>query len=94
MISSDRASMSCIVDVGLGNIASIERMLQKVGSRLTLAKKPDDLLGIEKVILPGVGHFDEGMKQLQKTGFAQTLVQLISDKPVYQDLEQLFKDLA
>lgn len=71
-----------IIDVGLGNIGSIERMLQKVGSRSILVKKPDDLLGSEKVILPGVGHFDEGMKQLQKTGFAQALVKLISIKNV------------
>jgi imidazole glycerol-phosphate synthase subunit HisH len=79
---SDPLRKIAIIDVGLGNIASIERMLQKVGSRSILVKKPDDLRGIEKVILPGVGHFDEGMKQLQKTGFAQALVELISDKNV------------
>ena len=62
MISSDLTSMICIVDVGLSNIASIQRMLQKVGSQSIIARKPDDLVGIEKVILPGVGHFDEGMK--------------------------------
>lgn len=82
MTSSDFLDMICIVDVGLGNIASIERMLQKVGSKSILAKKPDDLLGIKKVILPGVGHFDEGMKQLQKTGFAKALVELIKEENV------------
>lgn len=82
MTSSDLSSMICIVDVGLGNIASIERMLQKVGSKSILAKNPDDLVGIEKIILPGVGHFDEGMKQLQKTGFAQALVELIRERNV------------
>ena len=71
-----------IIDVGLGNIASIQRMLQKVGSQSILAKEPNDLVGIEKVILPGVGHFDEGMKQLQNTRMAQTLLKLVREKNV------------
>ena len=83
MNSSDLARAICIIDVGLGNIASIERMLQKVGSRSILAKNPDDLRGVEKVILPGVGHFSEGMKQLQRTGFAEVLVELIRERNVF-----------
>jgi glutamine amidotransferase len=82
MISSDRSRMICIVDVGLGNIASIQRMLQKVGSQSIMAKKPDDLAGVGKVILPGVGHFDEAMKQLQKTGFAKALVELVRERNI------------
>jgi glutamine amidotransferase len=57
-------------------------MLHKVGSRSILANKPDDLLGIDKVILPGVGHFEEGMKLLQKSGFKQALLEQISERNI------------
>jgi glutamine amidotransferase len=69
-----------IVDVGLSNIASVQRMLEKVGSKTVLASKPDDLLGAKKIVLPGVGHFDEGVRRLQKLGLADTLVSLVMEE--------------
>jgi len=71
-----------VIDVGLGNIASIQRMLHKAGSQSFAATTPDDLLGIEKVILPGVGHFNEGMKLLHKSGFASALKRLIRSENI------------
>ena len=72
-----------VIDVGIGNIASIQRMVEKAGHISTLAKKPDELRGIQKIILPGVGHFDEGIKQLQKLGFTQFLVEHIRERNVH-----------
>jgi len=71
-----------IIDVGLGNIASIQRMLQKAGAQSILARKPDDLIRTEKVILPGVGHFNEGMKLLHMSGFAPVLERLIRSENI------------
>jgi imidazole glycerol-phosphate synthase subunit HisH len=65
-----------IVDAGLGNIASIQRMIEKVGGKAFSIIDPTQLHKGGKVILPGVGHFDEGMSRLTETGFADILVDL------------------
>ena len=62
-----------IVDVGLGNIASIKRMIDKIGGKAVLVTKPTQLDQQSKIILPGVGHFDTGMIRLRETGFASVL---------------------
>jgi glutamine amidotransferase len=71
-----------IIDAGLGNIASIQRMIEKAGGAAVLVKKPDQLSEVIKVILPGVGHFDEGMRKLQATGFTDSLVDLVGQRRV------------
>ena len=65
-----------IIDVGLGNIASIQRMIEKAGGKAVPVIDPDQLHKGDKVILPGVGHYDEGMSRLTETGFADILVNL------------------
>jgi len=72
MINSDIQ----IIDAGLGNIASIQRMIEKVGRTAVSVMNPNQLDRGGKVILPGVGHFDEGMSRLTATGFADVLVDL------------------
>jgi glutamine amidotransferase len=62
-----------VVDVGLGNIASIRRMLDKVGAKSTVLTDPDELCSVERIILPGVGHFAEGMRRLSSAGFADAI---------------------
>jgi len=63
-----------IIDVGLGNIASIQRIIDKAGGQAIPILDPSRLHRGDKIILPGVGHFNEGMSRLTKTGFANFLV--------------------
>jgi glutamine amidotransferase len=64
-----------IIDTGIGNISSIHRMIEKVGGRAISVRKPTHLDSVGKVILPGVGHFDEGMTRLMEKGFVDVLVE-------------------
>jgi len=57
-----------IVDLGLGNIRSVQRMIEKVGGTARFVTFPEEIAISKKLILPGVGHFDEGMKSLRTTG--------------------------
>lgn len=68
-----------IFNIGLGNIASIQRMVERVGGKSVLIAKPQELDAVKKVIIPGVGHFDEGMKRLKSTGLADALTDRASD---------------
>ena len=66
-----------IVDYGMGNVGSIRNMLRKVGARPVVASSPEALDGAEKIVLPGVGSFDQGMEKLKASGFSDALEHLV-----------------
>ena len=57
--------MITVVDYGCGNIAAIVNMLGRLGQTAKIARTPKELEDASSIILPGVGAFDEGMKQLR-----------------------------
>jgi glutamine amidotransferase len=65
--------MIAIVDYGMGNIGSIANMLRKVGASATLTGDPEVLGQASKIILPGVGAFDNGMANLEASGLVPLL---------------------
>lgn len=74
--------MITIVDYGVGNLGSILNMLKKVGAKAEASSDPDVLRRAEKLILPGVGAFDAGMRKLNEAGLAPLLNELVLDKKV------------
>jgi glutamine amidotransferase len=66
-----------IIDYGMGNIGSLENMVEKVGGKARVATRKEDLLSASKLILPGVGSFDNGMKRLNELGFSDILRQKV-----------------
>lgn len=65
--------MIVVVDYGAGNIRSVMNMLRTVGAKARIAENGDALEGATRLILPGVGHFDHGMAQLEARGFRAAL---------------------
>ena len=61
--------MLAIVDVGLGNVASVRNMLDRLGHAAELRATPDGLSEDDRYILPGVGAYDEGVRRLRETGW-------------------------
>lgn len=62
-----------VIDCGIGNIGSILNMLKHVGCSGQRTTDPGSLRDAEKIILPGVGAFDAGMRRLEEAGFAGVL---------------------
>lgn len=62
-----------IIDYGAGNVASIVNMLKRLGHVAVLTSDPVVLEQAEKIILPGVGHFDYGMEKLEASGIIPLL---------------------
>lgn len=56
--------MIVIIDYGMGNVGSILNMLKKVGCQAIISADPDAIRNADKLILPGVGAFDQGMTNL------------------------------
>ena len=67
--------MITIVDYGTSNLGSMQNMLKKVGASSRIAALPQDLEEATKIIVPGVGSFDAGMKKLQQSGMIPLLNQ-------------------
>lgn len=65
--------MITIIDYGAGNLGSIQNMIRKIGFKSKISSNKEDILNAEKLILPGVGSFDFGMNQLNKSGLIDIL---------------------
>lgn len=68
--------MIVIIDYEMGNVGSIDNMLKKIGAKALISGRHEDISRADKLILPGVGSFDEGMKKLQ----AMDLISLLNEK--------------
>lgn len=62
-----------VVDYGMGNIGSIVNMFTKIGARPIVARTPDEIESSTRLVLPGVGSFDSGMRQLEEKGMLEPL---------------------
>lgn len=73
-----------ILDYGLGNLTSIKNMLKKCGVDAIISGKAEDVENASRLIMPGVGHFDHGMRHLHQSGLLGVLNQkvLVSKTPV------------
>jgi len=58
--------MIVIVDYGMGNLGSMANMLKKIGQPAIATSDLAIIANSSKLILPGVGAFDGGMKNLEE----------------------------
>lgn len=58
-----------IIDIGIGNLASVSNALIKLEMEPSLCSTPDQLNGVDALILPGVGAFPTAMDLLRSRGF-------------------------
>jgi glutamine amidotransferase len=65
--------MITIVDYGMGNLGSIGNMLKKIGVESQTSSDPEVVARAGKLILPGVGAFDAGMENLERSGLQPVL---------------------
>lgn len=76
--------MIVIIDYGMGNLGSIKNMLTKIGSESIISSDLNLISSASKLILPGVGSFDTGMRNLENLGIINVLKQrvLINKTPI------------
>jgi glutamine amidotransferase len=66
-----------IVDYGMGNLHSVKRKLDRIGVDSHYASAPEDILGADKLLLPGVGHFGKAMEHLGALGLIPALEEAV-----------------
>lgn len=63
-----------IVDYGLGNLFSVQRAVEAVGDfTISVSNKRVEIVNADRIILPGVGAFADGMRGLQQYGLIDEL---------------------
>jgi glutamine amidotransferase len=77
--------MIAIVNYGMGNLGSIKNMLRKIGCQSEITSDFDKISKAKKIILPGVGAFDTGMKNLQSLN----LIELLNNKVLVEKVPVL-----
>ena len=65
--------MITIINYNAGNIKSIQNMLKRIGAKSCISSTVEEIEQAEKLILPGVGHFDYGMRNLKQSGLIDVL---------------------
>ncbi len=77
-----RDSVVSIIDYGVGNLGSIRNMLKRIGVVARTVARPEDAAQASRIILPGVGAFDEAMRRLRERGFIDVLTAKALDEKV------------
>jgi glutamine amidotransferase len=57
-----------IINLGQGNIGSIAKIISSLGVEVVIIDKPNQLNFVDKIIMPGVGHFSTAMSFMVKSG--------------------------
>lgn len=65
--------MIAIINYGLGNLHSVNKAVAHVGGEAVVTDDGEVILGAEKVILPGVGAFADGMRGLEERGLVDVV---------------------
>lgn len=73
-----------VVDYGVGNLFSVQRALQHVGAEnVVLSDSPADIEDADRLVLPGVGAFADGMRGIEERGLREPIVRFAaSGKPL------------
>ena len=72
--------MTTIINYNLGNPKSIKNMLAYLGFDSIISSDPLVISSSDRLILPGVGHFQHGMEQLEKLGLVDILNKVVLEK--------------
>jgi glutamine amidotransferase len=65
--------MITIVNYGSGNIKAIGNIYERLRIPFKIANEPEEIKNAEKILLPGVGAFDETISMLDESGFRAVL---------------------
>jgi len=69
-----------IIDYGMGNVGSISNMLKYLGAKVTISSDYATIKNADKLILPGVGHFDRAMENISQQSLLEVIHEMALNK--------------
>jgi glutamine amidotransferase len=74
--------MIVVVDYGMGNLRSVQKGFENVGSPAIISRDPLEIAKADRLVLPGVGAFPECMRNLSRLDLVDPILEFIqSGKP-------------
>jgi len=67
-----------IVDYEMGNLRSVQKALEKVGATARITGDPEQARRADRLVLPGVGAFEDAMALLRRTGLDQAVKEFVA----------------
>lgn len=64
----------------MGNLHSVERSLSRMNVNPVISTDPAEIAKADKIILPGVGHFERAMQNLSTLGMINELNEFVLEK--------------
>lgn len=72
--------MIAVIDYNMGNLRSVLNAFQLLGENVVATQKKEDLQLAKAIVLPGVGAFKDGMKNIEKLGLVPALQEEVLNK--------------
>jgi glutamine amidotransferase len=69
--------MIAIIDYGMGNLRSVQKGFEKVGHTAVITSDPAVVRAAEKVVLPGVGAFEDAIGELHRKELVRPVLEAI-----------------
>ncbi len=76
--ASRGSSPVVVVDYGLGNLHSVARGLRAAGADVRVTSDPAEIASAERLVLPGVGAFGDGMTNLTRRGLVGPVQEFVA----------------
>ncbi len=73
---------TAIIDYGVGNLFSLKSSLAAIGEDARVTNDPEVLKGASRIILPGVGAFEDAARKLRETGLVELIKEETKHKPL------------
>ena len=68
--------MIAIVDYGIGNLFSLKSSFAEIGEKAVVTSDPAVIEAADRIILPGVGAFEDAARKLKQSGLGETVTEL------------------
>ncbi len=69
--------MITIVDYGMGNLRSVAKAFERLGVQARVTQSPGDIASAEKLVLPGVGAFEDAVRNLETLHLTEPLLKFL-----------------
>ena len=69
--------MIIVLDYGMGNLRSVQKVLERIGQTARISDRPEDVAGADRLVVPGVGAFSDAMSALRERGLAEAIREFV-----------------
>lgn len=66
--------MIAIIDYGIGNLFSVVSSFKYIGADAIVTSDPEKIKECDRILLPGVGAFEDAAKKLRETGLDKVII--------------------